>query len=99
MKLNPLQYQTYHSTLSDTLTEVTMYMLNRNLSPIDDDGNAMAYIPCDHVAYETTRNLNVRCTTPANNRLGYRTVWVHAAIYRMPSGSYELVIYISAPSR
>jgi hypothetical protein len=87
--------QVYHDTLGSALAEIESYAQKRNLSLIDADGLPLEHVTCEHVAYGTTARVNVQTTKPATNKLGYKAGWIHASIYRLDSGRYELTVYHS----
>ena len=82
-----INYDTYHKTLSGALHTVIYYVHAHGFKLIDPD------FCCEAVSYGQTRHLHLEAEAPAKNAAGVKKGWFHAAIYRMESGTYELVVY------
>ena len=79
-------FETYHKTLASTLDAIRKHVEARGYDPIEFD------IPeIEHVAYGTTRRIEKQLSMGGMPK---RNKYLHAQIYRMDGGTYELNMYI-----
>jgi hypothetical protein len=86
IKEGKFDYETYHKTLAATLEEIRRYVESRGYDPIEFDT-----FEVEHVGYGTTRKIDKELSIggmPKKNK------YLHAQIYRMDGGTYELNMYV-----
>jgi hypothetical protein len=79
-------FETYHKTLASTLDAIRKHVEARGYDPIEFD---MPEI--EHVAYGTTRRIEKQLSIGG---IPKRNKYLHAQIYRMDGGTYELNMYV-----
>lgn len=79
-------YKIYHKTLSEVFDEIEKFVIKRGYEPIE-----FSLSDAQHVSYETYAKYQKDLFKNGKEQ----RVKLHAQVYRMPSGNYELNMYIS----